>query len=49
MLTKSGQPYSKDATKEIKKLIELVNEQPYLEVRKAKSASGGSTISVRLK
>ena len=34
-----------------KKLVELVNEQPYLVVRKEKSASGsrGANISVRLK
>lgn len=32
-----------------RKLIELVNKQSYLDVRKEKLASGGSTISVRLK
>ena len=32
-----------------KKLVEMASKQPYLEVRKTKIASGGSTISVRLK
>jgi len=32
-----------------KKLIELVNEQPYLDVHKEKSGSGRTMISVRLK
>lgn len=32
-----------------RKLVELANKQPYLEVRKVKSGSGGSSISVRIK